>query len=207
MKTALALVLLMFVSACGSLLPKPPPAPSFYALTGTAAGGSATAAATTAASATANSPTLVVNPPQAAAGYDSARIIYIRQPHQLQYFAQSEWVDTPARMLAPLLVAALSGSGAFKAVVMSPSAATGDLRLDTEIVRLAQRFDGAGGSTVHLTVRATLVDNPTRKVRGTREFDAQVAAGADAYSGVVAANGAVQTVLLAVAAFVAESAR
>ena len=202
MKTALALVLLMFVSACGSLLPKPPPAPSFYALTGTAAGGSATAAAaTTAASATVNRPTLVVNPPQAAAGYDSARIIYIRQPHQLQYFAQSEWVDTPARMLAPLLVAALSGSGTFKAVVTSPSAAAAELRLDTEIVRLQQDFDAAGGSAVQFTLRATVVDNVTRKVRGTREFDARVTAGSDAYSGVLAANDAVKNLLAQLTSF------
>lgn len=198
MKTTLAVVLLTILSACGSLLPKPAPAPSFYALTGGAEGVSPAAAA--------NSPTLVVNPPQAAAGYDSARIIYVRQPHQLQYFAQSEWVDTPARMLAPLLVTALTGSGAFKAVVMSPSAAAGELRLDIEIVRLQQTFDGVGGSSVHLTLRATLVDNLTRKVRGTREFDAQVAAGSDAYGGVVAANRAVQTVLSQVAGFCAATA-
>ena len=160
MKTALAILLLMGLSACGSLLPKPAPPPSFYALnTGVITAPAAAPAA--------SAPTLIVNPPQAAAGYDSARIIYVRQPHQLQYFAQSEWVDTPARMLAPLLVTALQMSGAFKAVVSSPSAAAGELRLDTEIVRLQQQFDGAGsGSTVRFTVRATLVDNMTRKVRG-----------------------------------------
>lgn len=198
MKTTLAVLLLMGLGACGSLLPKPAPPPSFYALN------TAVMAATAAPAASA--PTLVVNPPQAAAGYDSARIIYVRQPHQLQYFAQSEWVDTPARMLAPLLVTALQMSGAFKAVVSSPSAAAGELRLDTEIVRLQQEFDAAGGSAVRFSVRATVVDNQTRKVRGTREFEARVAGGADAYAGVVAANTAVQQVLAQLAAFCAEAA-
>ncbi len=199
MKIFFAVLLSVAVSACSSLLPKPAPQPAFYALN------AATSAAAPAPAASA--PTLIVNPTQAAAGYDSSRIIYIRQPHQLQYFAQSEWVDTPARMLAPLLVTALQGSGAFKAVVISPSAAAGEFRLDTEIVRLQQDFDAAGGSTVRFTLRATVVDNVNRKVRGSREFNASVAAGADAYSGVLAANGAVQQVLAQVAAFAAEAAR
>jgi len=201
MKNFFVLLLLLTLGACGSILPKPAPPPSFYALS------SATSDSAVPVAAAASAPTLIVNPPQAAAGYDSSRIIYVRQPHQLQYFAQSEWVETPARMLAPLLVTALQGSGAFKAVVTSPSAAAGDLRLDTEIVRLQQNFDAAGGSTVRFTLRATLVDNATRKVRGTREFEASVAAGSDAYSGVLAANGAVQQVLLQLTAFAAESAR
>ena len=198
MNNILALLLLMGLSACSSLLPKPAPPPSFYALD---AGVSVPAVATAA-----SAPTLTVNPPLAAAGYDSARIIYVRKPHQLQYFAQSEWVDTPARMLAPLLVTALQRSGAFKAVVTSPSAAAAELRLDTEIVRLQQDFDGAGGSAVQFTLRATVVDNVTRKVRGTREFDARVTAGSDAYSGVLAANDAVQNLLAQLTSFCAAAA-
>src|SRR3954453_9472572 len=51
--------------------------------------------------------TVVVNDTQAAAGYDSQRIIYVRQPHKLEYFAHSEWVDPPSRMLSSLVVGAL----------------------------------------------------------------------------------------------------
>lgn len=46
-------------------------------------------------------PTLIVSPPHAAAGFDSQRIMYLRQADQLEYFAHNEWIDTPARMLAP----------------------------------------------------------------------------------------------------------
>jgi cholesterol transport system auxiliary component len=151
-------------------------------------------------------PTLVVNPSHAAAGFDSRRIIYVREPHRLEYFAHSEWVDTPARMLAPLVVAAVENSAAFRAVVPTPSAVSGDLRLDTEIVRLQQEF-GAPPSQVRFTLRAYLMDNTTRRVLARREFDATVAAASDdPYGGVVAANRAVQIVLEQLAAFCAEAA-
>ena len=70
-------------------------------------------------------PTLVVSVPRAAAGFDGRQIIYVRQEHKLEYFRQSQWVDTPASMLSPLIVAALERSGQFSAVVQSPTSAVG----------------------------------------------------------------------------------
>ena len=72
----------------------------------------------------------------------------MRETHQLEYFAHSEWVDPPARMLAPLLVAAVESTGTFRAVVLTPSAAVGDLRLDTEIVRLQHEFQTSQAACV-----------------------------------------------------------
>ena len=150
---------------------------------------------------------MIVNPPTAAAGFDSQRIIYVRETHKLEYFAHSEWVDPPARMLTPLLVAAVESTGAFRAVVLTPSAAAGDLRLDTEIIRLQHEFL-TQPSRVRFTLRAYLVDDKTRRVLAWREFDAVVpAASENPYGGVVAANRAVQTVLEDLAAFCAEAAR
>ena len=149
----------------------------------------------------------MVNPPQASAGFDSQRIIYVRKAHQLEYFAHSEWVDTPARMLAPLIVAAVDKSGAFRAVVSTPSAAAGDLRLDTEIVRLQHEF-GSTPSRVRLTLRATLTDNATRQVLARIDFDSVAdAASEDAYGGVVAANHATRVVLQSLAVFCSDAAR
>jgi cholesterol transport system auxiliary component len=151
-------------------------------------------------------PTLIVNPPHASAGFDSHRIIYVREPHQLEYFAHSEWVDTPARMIAPGIVAALENTGAFRAVVLTPSAAAGDLRLDVEILRLQHEF-GSTPSRVRFTLRAYLVDNENRQVLAWREFDETVVAvQGDPYGGVIAANGAVQEVMQRLASFCAEAA-
>jgi cholesterol transport system auxiliary component len=151
--------------------------------------------------------TLSVGPPHAAAGFDSQRIMYTRTAGQLEYFAHSEWIATPARMLAPLIVAAVEASGAFRAVVQTPSAATGDMRLDTEILRLQHEFLSTP-SRVRITLRAYLMDSLTRRVIASREFDAVVAAASeDASGGVIATNLAVQAVLANLAAFCAEAAR
>jgi len=109
-------------------------------------------------------------------------------------------------MLAPLLVAALQQAGAFRAVVPAPTSAAGDLRLDTELVRLQQVF-GGGPSHVRLTLRATLVDQVSRRVLAWREFDVtEPASSEDAAGGVAAANRAVQTMLQALSTWCADAA-
>jgi cholesterol transport system auxiliary component len=186
-------------AGCGALHQTTTPNTSFYSLDG-ARGGPAPAAAS-------SGPTLVVNPPHASAGFDSKRIIYTREDHKIEYFAHSEWVDTPARMLAPLILAATGDSGAFFASVLTPSAAAGDMRLDTEILRLQQEFEG-GASQVRFSLRAWLVDSGTRKTLASREFEAVVRSGSnDTRGGVVAANAAVRSVLAELAAFCADAAR
>lgn len=200
----LAAVLLLLTAGCGALRATATPPPSFYSLDNARIEAAATTPAPATLSRTA--PTLIVIPPHAASGFDSQRIIYVREDHKLEYFSHSEWVDTPARMLAPLIVAAVHASGAFKAVVPTPSAAAGDLRLDTEIVRLQQEF-GSAPSRVRFTLRAYLVDNLTRQVLARREFDETVSASSDdPRGGVVAANRAVQIVLEQLARFCADAA-
>lgn len=196
-------VLLMAMGGCSALRPQATPHASFYALDNARSAAPEPAAVSVAATA----PTLIINPPHAAAGFDSSRIIYVREPHKLEYFAHSEWVDPPARMLGPLLVDALAGTGAFRAVVLTPGAAAGDLRLDTEIIRLQHEFQ-VSPSRVRFTLRAYLVDDKTRRVLAWREFDAVApAASEDPYGGVLAANGAVQSAIDMLSAFCAEVAR
>jgi cholesterol transport system auxiliary component len=195
-----ALLLPLLAGGCSTLLAQPPAAPLLYTLDAAAPVAAARPAAP------ASAPTMSVNPPRAMAGFDSRYIVYQRSPQQLERFARSEWVDTPARMLAPLLVSTLDRSGAFHAVVLTPSAAAGDLRLDTEIVRLQQDF-GAAASQVRLTLRATLVDSASRRVLQAREFDvAEPAASADTAGGVQAAQRAVLALMQQLTAFCVDTA-
>ena len=158
------------------------------------------------ARAAAAGPTLIVSPPFAAAGFDSRHMMYVRQTDQLEYFAHNEWIDTPARMLAPLIVAAVESSGGFRAVVQTPSSAIGELRLDTEILRLQHEFTGTP-SRVRLTLRAHLVDNATRRIIASREFEAVAdSASEDPRGGVVAAHRAVNSALAELAQFCAQAA-
>lgn len=182
---------LFLAGGCSGLRTSATPSPSFYSLDNARAAPQGMASASPSPTA----PTLIVSPPHGASGFDSPRIIYLRTAHKLEYFSHSEWADTPARMLSPLIVNALESSGAFRAVVPSPSAAAGDLRLDTELIRLQQDF-GSTPSGVRFTLRATLVDNATRKVLAWREFDENAAATSDdPYGGVLAANRAVRSAL------------
>lgn len=197
---AMAAAGLALMTACSALKPTPVPPPAFFALEGGPAGAAPAPRAVPTRSMSA-APTLLISPPQAGAGFDSQRIIYVRQAHQLEYFAHSEWVDTPARMLAPLMVAALDRAGSFRAVVATPTAANADLRLDTELVRLQHEFDVAP-SRVRLTLRATLTDSATRQVLGQVDLDTRAdAASQDAYGGVVAANHATWAMLQTLTVF------
>ena len=190
---------LLAISACSLLQPITPPFPNFYVLEGISG--------KTSPPAPASAPTLIVSPPHAAAGFDSQRMIYLREPYKLEHFAQSEWIEPPARLLAPLIVDAIVRTGSFRAVVLTPSTAAGDFRLDSEIIRLQQDFRSRPGS-VRLTLRATLIDENTRRVVAWREFDQSVATKSeDPYGGVIAANRALQDTLEKLADFAAETAR
>jgi cholesterol transport system auxiliary component len=204
-------VVVASLAGCGSLIPAAEPQPAFYtldrALPPRAAAASADRLDTSAL------PLLVVNLPHAAAGFDSAKIIYFRRAHQLEYYAHSEWVDTPARMLAPLLVAALApfaqapatragdqpAIGWFSAVVAAPTAVAADLTLETDLLRLQQDF-GTQPSRVRFTVRVHLIDSATRQVLASREYDRTAdSASEDAAGGVDAAHRVVDQVLAEVA--------
>jgi cholesterol transport system auxiliary component len=185
---------------CSSLLPKPPPAPAQFALDDLATAPSPSRQLPAAG------PTLIVGTPRAAAGFDTQRIVYLRQAHELEAFAYSQWVDTPAQMLAPLIAQAMERSGAFRAVLRAPAGASAELRLDTELIRLQQEFF-TRPSRVRLTLRAVLIDVATRGVVAAREFDTSVAAASDdPYGGVLAANQATRELLAELAAFSARAA-
>jgi cholesterol transport system auxiliary component len=198
-----AALLALGLSAC-SVIGKPSlPPPAFYTLDG-AQVPTAQSLPTAAPGATL---TLIVNPPRAASGFDSQRIVYVREDHQLEYFAQSEWVDSPARMLGPLLVTAAQQTGAFAAVVLASGTAAGDQRLTVDILQLQHNFQMTP-SRVQLTLRTYLTDEKTRRVLAWREFHAEAVATSDnPQGGVVAANRAVQDVLAQVAQFLVESPR
>jgi len=184
---------------CSVLKPSSNPPPGFYTL-GPVSGVPVQSAPPTAPS-SAQSPTLLVLTPGAAAGFDSQRIIYVRQDHRIEYFAHNEWVDTPSRMLQGLLVDTMARSGVFSAVSPASGAAGGDIRLDTEIVRLQHEFQ-TQPSQVRFTLRATLVEDRSRRVLAWREFDTVVAAASDdPYGGVTAASAAVQATLQQLAMF------
>ena len=196
------LLILLLASGCSALLPKPPINTAYYALIGD------TAKTQVGKNVDLKSalPTLVINMPKAAAGFDTRRMIYTRTAHQLEYFARNEWVDTPRYMLQPLMVAAIEQTQAFNAVLPKLAAVKTDWRLETGMLGLLQDFNSKP-SVVRFTLRATIIDNASGKVVALREFTNQVQATSDnPIGGVKAANLAVNTTLKQLADFCAETA-
>ena len=140
--------------------------------------------------------TLLISTPTAAPGFDTSALMYSKGRHELGYYTETQWVDTPAQMLLPLLVHRLETTQLFKAVLssaMSPIPA--DLRLDTEIVRL-QHFRKTYPYPVHFVLRAQLLDMEARKVIATQVFKIKTNAPSDsAEAGMFAAKDAVALML------------
>jgi cholesterol transport system auxiliary component len=140
-------------------------------------------------------PTLLVERPTAAAGYDGADMLYVRKAHQLEHFAHHRWADTPAQMLQPLLVAAAEASGRCRAVITSRSRQGVALRLDTELVRLRQDFRQTP-SRVELVVRLYLFDARSGEALASRLIEIDEPTPDDTpYGGVLAANRAAARLL------------
>jgi cholesterol transport system auxiliary component len=149
-------------------------------------------------------PVLLVSAPRAGPGLDGPRMAYLQRPNQLQYFARSQWVEPPARLLGPLLVRALERTGTFQAVTEVALGSVPGLRLDSEVVRLQQEFTDRP-SRVRFTLRLELTDVAAHRILGTRELEAvEPAPTDDPAGGAVAANTAVRRALAEAAAWCAE---
>lgn len=146
---------------------------------------------------------LLVSMPQATAGYNTVGLMYTRTPYVLEYYNESQWIDTPAQMLLPLLVHSLDATGQFSAVLSANSAAvSGEWRLDSEIIRLYQDFLSEP-SQVHFILRIQLLDMVARNVIATHVFDIkEFAPSQNAEGNVLATNQAVAKVLKELAQFI-----
>jgi cholesterol transport system auxiliary component len=131
----------------------------------------------------------------AAPAVTTTRMAYVEQPYQVSYFAENEWVDTPARMLRTVLAQRLDRAGLFAFVLSDTPNVDATLRLDSELLELAQYFSPRA-SEVRLVMKFDLVDTAHRQVVFSRTLSVtQPAAARDPYAGVVATNQAVATLL------------
>ncbi|MFZ4479702.1 MAG: ABC-type transport auxiliary lipoprotein family protein [Rhodoferax sp.] len=144
---------------------------------------------------------VLVGTPRARPGFDTPQMAYLRQAHELNYFAAHRWADAPSRMLGPLMAQALEQTGSFQAVVQTPGTVAAQMKIDTELLRLQQDF-GTQPSRVQLTLRAQLIDLNQKQVVAVKLFDqAESAISDDAYGGVMAANRLVERFLVELADF------
>jgi len=189
MMRALAFGLVAFIAGC-TFGGRPSTPLTTYVLTAAAA-----PATTLPTTGNAMAPVLKVATPTAAPAYASSRIAYIEQPYRIDYFAENQWADAPARMLKNLLTQDLAESGLFRFVHADSGGVDDGLRLDSNIVELVQTFSPTA-SEVRVTIRFDLVDVPHRTVLFSEAIQAiQPTTARDPYAGVVAANLAMRQVL------------
>ena len=138
-----------------------------------------------------------------ASGFRTAKMAYMRSPHQLEYFAWSVWADNPARMLGEAVREHLYASGTFAAVVGTPAATATDLRLDLGDARVLQRFTGEQ-SKVEITLEARVFATQGKRL-SARRFRESEPASPDPAGGVSAANKAAGRLIASLYDFAVES--
>jgi len=149
--------------------------------------------------------TLLVFPPKTTPLYDTTQMAYSTQPHEIAYFSEREWGETPSQMLYPLLVRTLENTRAFRAVLAEPFAARYTYALRTEILELIQDFRSDSASLV-LSLRFQLTDYSAKTVIATKEVSVrEPMRERNSYAGVMAANAATAKALQQMAQYVLQA--
>ena len=151
--------------------------------------------------------TLLVNIPTASAGYDTRKMIYTQKPYELSDFSRNQWAAPPAEMLEPILIQKLRDTGYFHAVVNNAYSVNRQLILRTHLIELRQDFT-VTPSRVRIALQAELINSDDNKVINSHTFTCSMPAPKNTpYSGVLAANKAVDKLLSQIAQFCVHSVK
>lgn len=154
----------------------------------------------------ANHRTILVTLPEAAAGYQTSKMLYVKKPFSLKAFAKNAWVDAPASMLHPLLIESLQRSAYFKVVASTIYAEPVDYRLDSQLLKLQQNFIKKP-SVIELSVKVVLTEVKKNQIIASRIINLTVPCPQDTpYGGVIAANKASEAFTATVTEFVIKGA-
>lgn len=150
---------------------------------------------------------ILITAPEAAAGYQSSEMLYIKKPYELNSFVNNAWIDQPANMLLPLLAQSLQRSGSFFAVTSSVNSEHTDYRLDTQLIELQQNFLKKP-SQLDLVAKVVLTHMSDNRVIASRLISLHINCPTDTpYGGVIAANRATTQFTAAVTDFVVAQIR
>lgn len=145
--------------------------------------------------------TILVTQPRANAIYSNARMVYIPDCYQLQYFTQNRWADTPPHMLHPLLIKSLQNTGYFQAIINTPSTTHYDWILNTQLLSFQQEFL-TKPSQFRIALRAQLINAHTNRIIATQDFMRVEKTFIDnPHGGAIAANLATQKLLYEITHF------
>jgi cholesterol transport system auxiliary component len=169
----------LLLSGCGSILPKPAPAPPLYRLT-----------ALPAAAPPAGPPIdaqLMVDPPVAPAELDSARIALDRGADRFDYFANAAWTDRVPGMVETLLIESLENAARIRVVGSQAADFRPDATLSTSIRRFQAVYAGEAPPTVEVWLDCRLTRSSDFSVLAVRSFRGSSVASANDMAAIVAA--------------------
>ena len=178
LRLAVAAISALVVASCGSILPKPPPAPQLFHLTALPSFG------------TAGAPIplqLVVAAPTATAAFDTTRIALARGPNRVDYFADAAWTDQAPQMLQSLIVESLQNAGRFSVVAQEAAPLRADVLMVVVLRHFEADYGGGGPPDIRVAFDCDLVRMPERTSIATQTFAASARATQNATPAIVAA--------------------
>ncbi|HHT0593818.1 TPA: ABC-type transport auxiliary lipoprotein family protein [Legionella anisa] len=145
---------------------------------------------------------LLVTLPDAAAGYQTEQMLYIKKPYGLEPFAKNAWVNPPADMLYPLILQSLQRTNLFEAVTSNAYTLGATYRLDTQLLSLQQNFLKKP-SVLEFSAKVVLTHVSDNNVLASKIITLRLPCPSDTpYGGVIAANRATQQFTANLAHFV-----
>ncbi|KAB7627215.1 ABC-type transport auxiliary lipoprotein family protein [Alkalilimnicola sp. S0819] len=131
MPRLLCLVLVLLLAGCSSL-PETPPAQRSFLLT---------LPADAEFSAGERRPgVLLVDSNAGNSAYDQRRMAYRHNPHEIRYYAASQWASSPAEMLRAAVVESLEPAALTETVLQREGYVRHDYRLELQLLRLSHEY-------------------------------------------------------------------
>lgn len=124
-------------------------------------------------SATPDPRSLLILDTSATAFYDNENLVYSRAPGTRGQYQYARWTERPGKRFSDLLQKRLATQSGFASVSIAGGQVRGDLVLDTELSEFYHQAETAPGS-VHVLLRAELIDLKTRKLLGRQWFERRV---------------------------------
>lgn len=152
--------------------------------------------ATAAAAAASTAVAVRVERPVVPPGYDTDRILLIREPRVLEHYAGSRWTGPLPDVLTVLLVDTLRAADAFAAVHDSGAALQSDYSLRVAIRHFEADSTGGGAPVARVVLDATVGRRADRGIVATFTAEGRAAADAERMRDVVAAFDAANTAAL-----------
>lgn len=148
---------------------------------------------------------LLVMAPETGAVYNTSKMAYSLQAHEIAWYSKNQWGATPSQMLHPLIIATLQNTHFFRTVITPPGSNQNTWILRTHILTLLQDFTNTP-ARLRMSVRVTLVNALNNHAIATATFSHAIPMQQPTpRAGVAAANQATVLILRDISKFVVKS--